>query len=268
MPGTLTFVIPVRHHKSIDDWQAVQDRLAVTVASVCAQELNNWQCAVVANEDSQLPNLPDAVSVVRVNLPYTPLPNSGPAGWTERRNEAVRADKGQRVLAGLIATQPTGHVMVVDYDDLVSRHLSSFPAAQPSANGWFIESGYAFDDGLFALRLSAFDESCGTSLLIHSRLLEIPAAVEEADPVKVSRWLGSHRFSKGDFAAAGTPLAPIGFPGAMYRVGYRGNTSGTPSVYRKYLINRQMLKRPRRLVALAARLRLTRRVIRSFQPSG
>jgi hypothetical protein len=54
----LTFVIPVRHQDSMDDWQGVQHRLSETLHSVSAQTVDDWQCVVVANEGALLPPLP------------------------------------------------------------------------------------------------------------------------------------------------------------------------------------------------------------------
>ena len=51
------------------------------------------------------------------------------------RNEAVRHDKGASVLAGIVEARPTGHVMVVDYDDFVSSRLASLVDSDPDAPG-------------------------------------------------------------------------------------------------------------------------------------
>lgn len=253
--GTLTFIIPVRHHDSVDDWGSVVERMRETLSSICAQQATNWQCVVVANEETPLPQLPSGTRRISVDLPYSPLPDVREVGQL-RRDEAVRDDKGKRILAGLVGVRPTGHVMVVDYDDLVSNRLASLVSSFPTSNGWFIDSGYVYDGGpLVYLFRRGFNGLCGTSLLVNASLLQIPATAEEADPEWVRRTLGSHVFLRGDLEASGTALRPTPFPAAVYRVGHRGNTSGTRSIRQVFFRRRLLLSDPVRFVRRLSNLR-------------
>ncbi len=260
--GHLTFVMPVRHHLSVDDWEHVRLRMEETLASLSAQTVRTWRCLVVASSDTPLPPMPARCDVIRVTLPFAPLPAAQDVGQ-EARDEAVRADKGRRILEGLVAERPTGHVMVVDYDDFVSNRLAALVAQAPESDGWFVDSGYLYDGGplLYKVR-DGFNGLCGTSLIVNARLLEIPHTVEDADEAWTRRWLGSHIFLAEDLAAAGHPLEPVPFPAAVYRIGYRGNTSGTPTIrtflFRKRLLVTQPLRALRRLTRLRPRRLLTR----------
>lgn len=241
---SLTFVIPVRHHESVPDWPGVQRRLAQTVASVAGQVGGDWQCVVVANRETPLPPLPQGFTVVRVDLPVRILAEWDGGAGEQARNDAVREDKGARVLAGIVATRPTGHVMVLDYDDFVSRRLTELTVSDPDAPGWVIDSGFAYDGGpLLYLQRRGFNDLCGSSLVVHSRLLGLEAGLD-TDGAHVARVLGSHIYLRKNLAAAGTPLVQCPFPGAVYRVAVSGSVSGSVGVRRMFFRRRLLIEHP------------------------
>ena len=210
--GTLSFVVPVRHHHSVSDWPGVETRLADTLRSIASQTTGNWRAVVVASRDTSLPKMPSGFEIARVDLPYRALPN--PAHDREAFYEAVRDDKGRRVLAGLMHLKPRGHVMVVDYDDFVSRTLAAHVLGSPHANGWFFNTGYLYSGSSWVYAYpSGFHEFCGTSHLIRADLLEMPQGIEAANTQFIRRRLGSHRFIKPDLQASGSALTTLPFRG-------------------------------------------------------
>ncbi|WP_434966166.1 hypothetical protein [Janibacter indicus] len=260
----ITFVIPVRHHASIRDWARVQEDLALTVASVRRQTVDDWHCVIVANEDTPLPRLPDDVLIVRVNLPHEPLPDWAGGVNAERRFEATRADKGARVLAGIVEAEPDGHVMIVDYDDFVSCRLAELSSTAPESPGWVIDSGYMYDGRFLSYaQTSGFNGICGTSLIVHSRLLGLESAFE-TDPAHVRRTLGSHRFLAEDLANLGSPLVRCPFPGAVYRVNIPGSVSGSPTIRRMHFRRQLLTSDPKSFVRNVANLRLSSSLTREF----
>jgi len=241
----LTFVIPVRHQATAANWRAIAARLAVTLRSLRAQDDARWNAVIVANEGADLPGNLDRCDVVRVDFPPNKLDHGGAreALW-----QAIRRDKGRRVLAGLLHARAsgmlTGHAMVVDYDDLVSRRLAGFVAAHADANGWYVNAGYMFSgERLLVSYPRAFFELCGTSHVIRADLLDLPADSSDAHPVYIARTLGSHKFIKRDLERQGTPLAPLPFPGAVYRMGHGDTASGSGSAAR-YALRKESLTRP------------------------
>ncbi len=52
------------------------------------------------------------------------------------------------------------------------------------------------------------------------------AELEERLGGRLERWFGSHLYLADDLEAAGHPLAPVPFPGALYRVSTGENHSG------------------------------------------
>src|SRR5215204_1150059 len=116
----LTFIIPLLHPRNSPQWSQTIAYLRETVRSIAAQKSSDWQAVVVANREAELPGLPNRVEVVRVDLEPNPMYVIG-AGDKEPFYEAVRLDKGQRLLAGMLYSDRSGHFMVVDADDLVSN---------------------------------------------------------------------------------------------------------------------------------------------------
>ena len=111
--------------------------------------------------------------------------------------------------------------MVVDDDDLVSNRLAAFVDANQGAYGWHFHDGYLWEDGSrLVYRYSQFSRLCGTSHVIRADLYGLPTDVREASETYVKRMLGSHIFIRDDLERAGTPLAPLPFPGAIYRIGH------------------------------------------------
>ena len=244
--GSLTFAIPVRDPRGVDDWDAVKALMAVTLGSLFAQRGPRPRVVIGASPGTDLPQLPDDVQVVDVDLPFRTLPaGEGPERW-----DAILVDKGLRLAHALAGSRPQGHVMVVDYDDLVSSRLTEVVAGQPDASGWFVDSGFLWDGGPVASVLpTGFNDLCGTSLLIRADLLRIPA--DPTDPRHldwIKSTLGSHKQWHGLFE-----LEDLGFPGAVYRIGSGANVSGAIGQ------GRRVLRAAKRPSELARHLRVLRR---------
>jgi hypothetical protein len=208
MPTALTFIVPVRHPENAKDWNRQKQNLADTVRSISSQLCNDWNAVVVANHGSDLPPLPARIDVKWVDF----LPNMmHERGNADRENfyDAFRADKGRRVLAGMLHAGSMGHVMIVDDDDFVSNRLASFVANHRASAGWFLSEGFAWNDGGKLLyRLSDFHQRCGTSHIVRSDLYAIPKNMGQASEGYVRRMLGSHVFIDGYLEVSGDPLNP------------------------------------------------------------
>jgi hypothetical protein len=251
----VTFVIPVRHPQNSRDWSQLKATLAQTVRSIAAQTNDDWRAVIVANEGSSLPPLPQRFMVEWVDFPPNPQHEQGSAP-REAFLDAFRLDKGRRVLKGMLSARDTRFFMIVDDDDFVSARITQHAVDHPNANGWIVHVGYVWNDGGKMLyRHPALNLVCGSSLIIRSDLYQLPRTFEEASEDYIKDMLGSHRRIGALLARRGTPLEPLPFPGAIYRVGHASSHSRTPPILTKYVFNADTLRHPRQMVVNLARLR-------------
>ena len=209
----------------------------------------------MANEGADLPDLPQGFSVVRVTFPPNVLHEIDKAN-IEDVYDAFRADKGRRVLMGMLAARDSGFFMIVDDDDFVSARIVEHVARNRNANGWTIDKGYIWDDGgKILLGYDDFSHLCGTSLIIRAALYGLPERFEDASLDWIKSMLGSHVRIADILAKNGTSLTPQPFRGAVYRVGHAGSHSKAPSLLVKYFLSWEALKRPRRLLRNMGKLR-------------
>ena len=234
--SVLTFIIPIRHQANAKDWGALKANLVQTVQSIAGQSDPRWRGFIVANSGADLPPLPAGFSIVPVDFPPNRLHDKGSAPL-EQIYQAFRMDKGRRVLAGLIAARPQGHVMIVDDDDFVSNRLVSYVAQHPGHNGWFMRQGYVWSPGdALVYRDEDFHHMCGTSHIVRADLYAVPARIEESCDDYIARMLGSHVQIAPALAADGHPLEPLPFAGAIYRIGHPGAHSKSWGLIGKCLL--------------------------------
>lgn len=254
MTASVVFIIPVRHHGSVEDWAIVQSYLSQTLASIAAQTSPNWNCVVVANTGASLPDMPPNCRVAEVNLPLTRMPDR--KTQLEEYYDAVRHDKGLRIHAGLDHIADDTHVMVVDFDDFVHRGLVEFVDTRRDTAGWNISMGYVWSGGSWCFKQTGFHLMCGTSHIIRKDLLGSFFTVEgQPDLPAIKRRLGSHIFVHEDLAAQGHPLQDLPFPGAVYRIGNPQSTSGSGQLAAAMTPARDLFENPRRFVRNLLRYR-------------
>jgi len=262
MAKTLTFIIPVRHQANAKDWTRLRSNLQQTVGSIALQENGDWRAIIVANQGADLPPLPANFEVKWVDFPPNPFHERGSAEH-EQFLDAVRLDKGRRILAGLLHAGPMQHVMIVDDDDFVSSKLTGFVAGHPQANGWHIEEGYVWQDGgAYLYRHAGFSAMCGSSHIIRADLFELPASMEAASTDYIKQMLGSHIFIDGYLRSRGTPLAALPFVGAVYRVGHAESHSKSAGLLAHYFLHAWLLKKPVELARRVARLKYLSTTVR------
>jgi hypothetical protein len=250
----LTFLIPIRHPESVSDWRLVRSLVATTLRSVAAQTHDAWACYMALERGAEIEDPPPGVRVVPTDIPDPDLPHEMAA-----RAAGIRRDKGARLVAALRAARAEGraggHLMVCDYDDLVSRRLAEYSARHPDADGWTIERGHLWDGGRWTLLYPGlFHELCGTSIVVHARHLTGPGGPLDR-PEAAERMLGSHKFLAHDLAAAGTPLEPLPFPGAVYRMGTGLNAMNARGLLRWAANPRRIRRHPRRQLRSLAAMR-------------
>lgn len=252
----VTFVIPVRHQDNATDWSALKRRLSQTIASIAAQTNRDWQAVIIANDGADLPELPPQFSVVRVDFPPNQFYDIDAAD-KEKVYEAVRLDKGRRILSGMLSARDSGYFMIVDDDDFISARIVAHVAAHRGQDGWKVQRGYLWSEGgRYLLHHDDFANFCGTSLIIRSDLYGLPHSQETADPDYVKAMLGSHIKIGTILAERGHPLKPLPFRGAIYRVGHSGAHSRSIGLLKAHFLNKWALRNPHHLLRNLAKLRI------------
>ena len=252
----VTFIIPVRHQDNARDWNSLKANLVQTVNSIANQTNPDWRGIIVANEGADLPDLPDGFSVERVTFPPNQMHERKDSALEDFR-DAFRIDKGRRVLAAMLRARDSRFFMIVDDDDFVSARIVDYVAEHPDENGFVLNRGYMWDHGgRILLGLEDFNDFCGTSLIVRSDVYGLPARFEDASPEWIKSMLGSHRSITGILEKQGTPLVPLPFHGAIYRVAHAGSHSGYPGLLGHSFLNWNAIRRPRKLLRSALRLRL------------
>lgn len=262
----ITFVIPVRHPANARDWSQLKSNLTQTVRSIAAQDHGDWRGIIVANEGSDLPTLPERFGVEWVQFAPNAQHNQQAGLSREDFRNAFRIDKGRRVLKGMLRTRDSRFFMIVDDDDFVSARITRFALQHPDAHGWTVDDGYVWSDGgRLLLKHNAFNQICGTSLIVRADAYGLPERFEDATPAYMMGMLGSHIRPHEVLARQGTPLARLPFHGAVYRVGQSSSHSQAPKILRQFFLNREAVRRPRQFVRRLSGLRmLTPAIQREF----
>jgi hypothetical protein len=259
----ITFIIPVCHPANAKSWASVKNNLAQTVKSIASQSISDWNAIIVANRGADLPALPSGFDVKWVNFPPNPLSRQLCADQ-EQFYDGIRIDKGRRVLAGMLHAGKMGHVMVVDADDLISNRIASFVAYHREESGWFIREGFAFQETSRLLLLNRnFHKLCGTSHIVRSDLYRLPQRAEDASEIYINRSLGSHIFIEEMLRSAGTPLTPLPFAGAIYRMAHPDSVTKSRGIIRSFFWQRALAKSPLKLFKQLFHLRVMTTSLRS-----
>ena len=159
----LVFIIPLKSAKISDSWEHISQLFERTIRSVCNQTSSEFRVIVVCHEKPDIKFKHPNVFYLQVDFPPPTWENNN--GYFSRR-----LDKQKKIFVGLSYAcrfNPT-HVMFVDADDCVSKHLAKFVSQNPDCNGWMFGKGYDYVDGrkFIFLRRKGFYGRCGTSSIV------------------------------------------------------------------------------------------------------
>lgn len=212
----LVFVIPLQSQATAKSWQRVSQLFERCIQSVVQQTSSRFHAIVVCHEKPDITFTHPHLSYVEVEFPVPDMTLSSAQDVLNQK----RTDKGRKQLRGLVtaqAFQPT-HTMLLDADDLVSKHLAEFVDQHPQANGWFAKDGYrhAENSRLIYRKSNNFYKMCGSCNIIRYDLNNIPEAPEYNRGYGYYKLYIDHAKVIQLLAAAGTPLEPLPFIGAVY----------------------------------------------------
>jgi len=202
-----TFGIPVRSQVTAKNWGTVCQLFEATLNTVLNQTDENLRVIVACHE---LPEV-SAISDPRVVIAEAPFPR--PSSLLDQM-----VDKGRkwRLIGATLRTLGGGYLMPLDADDLVSNRLVAFARRDAHPNGYILREGYEFDVGKRRMRVAPrFNRLCGSSAIIRFDADELPQSFDEESSCYFSRF-GNHIYWEDVAAAAGRPLKPLPFRGAVY----------------------------------------------------
>lgn len=205
----LAFIIPLKSPKVSTSWEAISKLFERSIRSVCNQNSSNFQAIVVCNEKPQIQFSHPHITYIEVDFP---LPRSD--------LESKDFDRERKVLRGLNYARQLGasHVMIVDADDCVSKHLAEFVSDRLQENGWLIRRGYWYKDGSKYIKImrKGFDRYCGTSTIIKTDLYNLPEQFTEEELTWHIYKYYRHREIKNTLEKRGKILDTLPFAGAVY----------------------------------------------------
>lgn len=204
----LTFIIPLKSKRSSSSWETVCKLFERTLRSICNQTVSDYQVVVVCHDQPEIEFNPLQVTYISVNLPF---PGDDYA--------SKERDKMLKMQAGLVYAKSlnSNHIMFVDADDCISKHIVEFANSHPHENGWFLAKGFDFREDIQRLRArnKGLHLRTNSSHIIRLDLLE-----QELE-------LGFEQIKRGDcvlyhidtakiLKQRGTPLKPLPFRGVIY----------------------------------------------------
>ena len=205
---------------------------------------------MVANKEADIPPLPKNFGIARVDLPPNSFHEKDKFS-ADKVRAAVRYDKGNRILAGILEAHSSRFIMPVDDDDLLSIYLSEFVEAHANREGWYVEDGFEFMASkgvIWSTPIRNFWRTCGTCNIFRPSRLPFTRSVGVEHDEVVSELLGGHVGLKPFLENNDCPLQSLDFKGAAYRVGHSNSHSNAAlsrkSMFRRHVVNRQILRTP------------------------
>ncbi|UKO97710.1 glycosyltransferase family 2 protein [Nostoc sp. UHCC 0870] len=218
----LVFIIPLKSKHICQSWERVCQLFERTLRSTCNQTTDEFRVIVVCNEK---PN----IEFTHKNIIYVERDFALPSlDWRSKN-----IDRTRKLITGLIYARNLNpsHIMCVDADDCISKHLADFVNRYPQANGWLIKKGYSYTEGDNIIRLmrKGFEQYCGTSNIVRYDLYDVPEIIDEITEAKYVEYIFNyyrHREIIQTLAKKGTPLEPLPFMGAVYTKNGQNNYLG------------------------------------------
>jgi len=204
----LAFIIPLKSSQVSSSWELVCKLFERTLKSVCNQTSTEYQVIVVCHEKPEIQFNSPQITYLQVDFP---IPGAEYA--------SKEKDKMLKMQAGLLHAQKinASHVMFVDADDCVSKHLAKFVSQNLGENGWFFGKGYDYreDTGVLRKRNKNLHLRTNTSHVVKIDLLQ-PEMKLLPDEVKHGSCVLYHIDTTSMLSKHGTPLKVLPFRGVIY----------------------------------------------------
>lgn len=224
----LVFIVPLKSQRASNSWERVSEMFERCIQSICNQTSANFRVIVVYHERPQIEFTHPHIQYLEVDFPPPSLPDL----------RSKRVDKTRKGLLGLIAAgelEPS-HVMQVDADDCISKHLVEFVTQYRQSNGWFLQKGYVYTETSKSIYITRahFHEWCGSCNILRYDLHDVIQQNLQNFPQTEEEYYQYYRHYHHEkvverMAERGTPIKPLPFVGAVYTLGNSENIHPTNS---------------------------------------
>jgi len=181
---------------------------------VCNQSSSEFRVIVVCHERPKVQFHHPSITYVEVDFAI-PVPRD------DTDMESKDTDKSRKIWTGLVHAQQfnPSHIMFVDADDCVSKHLAEFISKNTRHAGWFISKGYQYRDGSNTVisRNSNFHRKCGTSHIVRFDILKSIMKDIQFNEIKGWNFL-YHQEINNMVLEKGETLEPLPFKGAIQTI--------------------------------------------------
>lgn len=207
----LIFVIPVLSPKVARSWQRVSKLFERCLRATCGQTSTDFKAIVVCNQKPETEFNHPAIEYIYVDFP-PPLSDDF-VGKT--------LDRGRKTLTGLLRAVQfnPSHVMFVDADDCVSKHLAAFVSQHSHHPGWSMKNSYVYKEGARVIyrKQKEFNHVCGSCNIIRTDLYDLTDPIN-GDADFIFKYYGEHYYIVEATEAKGVTIDQLPFAGTTYIV--------------------------------------------------
>jgi hypothetical protein len=199
------YCLPLKSRAVAKDWNHVCRLLEDTLAAIFASDIDDIKVLIACHD----------VPVTRFSgdsrLEYLPIGHTVPVSVAEQTNDKQIK---LRMLAEAVCQAGGGYMVLMDADDLVSRHLARFIRNDDNRLGYSIQQGYIWNiqRGYF-YKVNDFPRHCGSCSVFY---LEPKDLMNGAEGLIQGIYTTSHTNLAGMSESKGRPLSSVPFPAMIY----------------------------------------------------
>ena len=215
-------MIPLISKKAAKNWDMISLLFNRTLWSCYNQTDPDFRILIACHDIPELTKKYDSrVEFIRITESEAPIPTT---------QDEKMVDKGYKThtLAIRLRELGGGYAMMVDADDLISCRMAEFINRHPNEHGFYVKTGYVYFVGDNYMRVMP-KFSSGSSCIVNYSIEDLPDSYPSVmtPNCDANEWIIRKRHGGVVPAckAAGRPLKPLPFKGAVYVLGSGENHS-------------------------------------------
>ena len=232
----ILFIVPLVSPEVAYSWDRACQLCERTLRSICNQTSPHFKVVVVCNQIPEINFNHPNIKYLKIALPIPELTKEGKT-----------LDRGYKVLHGVQQAWGTkfSHVMIVDADDCINKHLVEFIMQNKHCDGWFVQKGYVYPEGKNLIyKTEKFYRICGSCTIIKYHLYDLETKHIQ-DRNFIYQYYGKHKPILRKLAEQSISIKPLPFDGAIYTVNNGENYYNND--FKKLVVPQNMIKRVKSL---------------------